>query len=78
MENGRHLLSLEVGPIIYIYAQVSRDIAQNNVALMREDQYKRSGKPMLRKNSYMLGSIDTNKLVRFSFVCWILAQKMVT
>jgi hypothetical protein len=65
-ENGSHLLTLNVGALVLFYAQVSQDMAQRNIVMMKEhDTHKR---PALRKASSIATqrhSIAAARLVRW-------------
>lgn len=80
MENGRYLLAIKIGPLIYIYTQISHDIAQNNIALMKEDQQKRGGRRLLRKNSYLAVTVPSSKLVSYFIadLIWLLKTNIKT
>uniref|UniRef100_A0AC34PUG3 RAVE complex protein Rav1 C-terminal domain-containing protein n=1 Tax=Panagrolaimus sp. JU765 TaxID=591449 RepID=A0AC34PUG3_9BILA len=63
-EDGSHILTVGIGHTIYLFAQVSRDIAQQNIVMMKENEpHLRS---RLRKASSLVSTIHcTNKFVRW-------------
>ena len=66
-EDGSHILTVGVGHTIYLFSQVSRDIAQQNIVMMKENDTKSRGH--LRKASSLVGSIHmSNKFVRWMCV----------
>lgn len=66
-EDGSHILTVGIGHTIYLFSQVSRDTAQQNIVMMKETDTKSRGH--LRKASSLVGSIHmSNKFVRWMCV----------
>uniref|UniRef100_A0A914YLS6 RAVE complex protein Rav1 C-terminal domain-containing protein n=1 Tax=Panagrolaimus superbus TaxID=310955 RepID=A0A914YLS6_9BILA len=66
-EDGSHILTVGIGHTIYLFSQVSRDVAQQNIVMMKETDTKARGR--LRKASSLVGSIHmSNKFVRWMCV----------
>lgn len=66
-EDGSYVLTVSVGPKIFLFAPVTEDLAQKNVAIMHETDahHKRT---MLRKAS-TIGTPVAKKLIR-----WVLLR----
>ncbi|KAI6235649.1 hypothetical protein M3Y95_00074000 [Aphelenchoides besseyi] len=64
-EDGTHILTVGVANLIFFFAQMSQSTAQQNVAIMAEEQQTR--RPTLRRNSSIAANIakTTSSLVRW-------------
>uniref|UniRef100_A0A7E4VLC2 WD_REPEATS_REGION domain-containing protein n=1 Tax=Panagrellus redivivus TaxID=6233 RepID=A0A7E4VLC2_PANRE len=63
-EDGSHILTVGVGHTIYLFAQVSRDVAQQNIVMLKDNETKNRGR--LRKASSLVGNtLCSNRLVRW-------------
>lgn len=62
-EDGSHILTVGVGPKIYLFAPVTENVAQQNVTIMRESEAHK--RPLLRKASSIAGGFLTKKLVHW-------------
>lgn len=50
-EDGAYILTVGVGPKIFLFAPVAEDVAQKNVAMMHESETHHQKRPLLRKAS---------------------------
>ncbi|KAE9556016.1 hypothetical protein FO519_000762 [Halicephalobus sp. NKZ332] len=63
-EDGSHILTVGIGHNIYLFAQVSRDVAQQNIVMMKDNEPRSRGR--LRKASSLVSTIHcSNKFVRW-------------
>ncbi|CAD6187487.1 unnamed protein product [Caenorhabditis auriculariae] len=58
-EDGSHMLTAGVGAKIYVYTQISQDLAQQNVALMKDSETTMR-RPSLRKASSLLPNMHAH------------------
>jgi hypothetical protein len=54
-EDGTHILTVGVANLVFFFAQMSQNVAQQNVTIMAEEQQTR--RPMLRRNSSIAASL---------------------
>ena len=63
-EDGSHILTIGIGHNIYLFSQVSRDIAQQNIVMMKENEPRTRGR--LRKSSSLVSTMhSSNKFVQW-------------
>lgn len=54
-EDGSHILTVGIGHLIFLFAQVSQNTAQSNIVMMKEHESARKHS-QLRKSSSLVGS----------------------
>ena len=66
-EDGAHLLTVGVANLVLFFTQMSQSTAQQNVALMAEEQQSR--KPTLRRDSSIAANLERLKSSLVRWVC---------
>ena len=70
-EDGSHILTVGIRHLIYLFAQVSQNTAQNNIVMMKEHDSSTRKRSQLRKSSSLVGSSLKNansRLVRWTCI----------
>ncbi|VDP07791.1 unnamed protein product [Soboliphyme baturini] len=65
VEDGSHILTVGIGPLICIFSPVAEDTAQHNIAVMKErDQTNMKRRKLVRKSS-TISQMPLKKLIRW-------------